>query len=204
MPRCSWPSTSWRTLAALVPRRSPCHCSHASTCIPGAGGYGALVASAGIGALAGSIVAARLNSARRPAVAAGFIFLAQVPLIVCLPLAPGLALATVMMALWGGFNMWANVTMQTAFQRWAPPDLLGRLGGLLLATSYGMFPISVAAAGLVARRYGPGTFFIVAGVILCATLLWALSQQAFRDFGTRPADEPSAQSVPADRAVAAP
>ena len=169
-----------------------------------AAGYGALIASAGIGALAGSLVAARFNSTRRPAVAAGCIFLAQVPLIVCLPLAPGLALAAAMMALWGGFNMWANVTMQTAFQRWAPPDLLGRLGGLLLATSYGMFPISVAVAGLVARRYGPGTFFVIAGVILCATLLWALSQQAFRDFGMRPADEPSAQSVPADREAVAP
>ena len=37
----------------------------------GAGGYGALIASAGIGAVAGSLVAARFNSAQRPAVAAG-------------------------------------------------------------------------------------------------------------------------------------
>ncbi|HUC26913.1 MAG TPA: MFS transporter [Streptosporangiaceae bacterium] len=167
----------------------------------GAGGYGALIACVGIGALAGSLAATRLNRARRPAVAAGLIFLAQVPFMVCLLWAPGLAVAATMVALWGGLNMWANVTTQTAFQRWAPPDLIGRLSGLLLVTSYGMFPISVALAGLIVHRYGPGPFFILAAVALAATLAWALSQQAFRDFGMRLAAEPSAQSVFPDPAV---
>ena len=170
----------------------------------GAGGYGALIASAGIGALAGSLAAIRLNRTRRPAVAAGFVFLAQVPLMACLPWAPGLGIAAALLALWGGLNMWANVTTQTAFQRWAPPDLIGRLSGLLLTTSYGMFPISVALAGLVAHRYGPGAFFLLAAATLAATLAWALSQQTFRDFGTRPAAEPSAQPVSPDRAAVAP
>jgi predicted MFS family arabinose efflux permease len=170
----------------------------------GAGGYGALIASTGIGALAGSLAATRLNRVRRPAVAAGLVFLAQVPLMLCLPLAPGLAIAAAIVALWGGLNMWANLTTQTAFQRWAPPDLIGRLSGLLLTTSYGMFPISVALAGLVVHHYGPGAFFIFAAVTLAATLAWALSQQAFRDFGTRPAAEPSAQPASPDPAAVAP
>lgn len=68
------------------------------------------------------------------------------------------------MALWGSLNMCANVTTQAAFQRWAPPDLIGRLSGVLMTTSYGMFPISVALAGVVARRYGPDAFFILAAV----------------------------------------
>jgi len=170
----------------------------------GAGGYGALIASAGIGALAGSLAATRLNRARRPAVAAGLIFLAQVPLMLCLPWAPGLVVAAAILALWGGLNMSANVTTQTAFQRWAPPDLIGRLSGLLLTTSYGMFPASVALAGLVAHRYGPGAFFIFAAVSLAATLAWALSRQAFRDFGMRPVAGPSAQPASPDRAAVAP
>ncbi|HTZ94652.1 MAG TPA: MFS transporter [Streptosporangiaceae bacterium] len=170
----------------------------------GAGGYGALIASVGIGALAGSLAATRLNRARRPALAAGLVFLAQVPLMICLPWAPGLAIAAATVALWGGLNMWANITTQTAFQRWAPPDLLGRLSGLLLTTSYGMFPISVALAGLVVHRYGPGVFFIFAAVTLAATLAWALSQQAFRDFGMRSAAGPSALSASPDRAAVAP
>jgi MFS family permease len=162
----------------------------------GAGGYGALVAGFGVGALTGSLVATKLNSIGRPAVAAGLIFLAQVPLMGCLPWAPGLIPAVAMMALWGGLNMCANVTTQTAFQRWAPPGLIGRLSGLLMTTSYGMFPVSVALAGLVAHRYGPGAFFILAAVAVGATLAWALSQQPFRNFGTRSAAALSARSGP--------
>jgi predicted MFS family arabinose efflux permease len=156
----------------------------------GAGGYGALIAGAGLGALGGSLVATRLNGLRRPATVAGFIFLAQAPVMVCLPLAPNLVLAWVAFALWAGMNMAANVTTQTAFQRWAPPSLIGRLSGLLLTTSYGMFPISVALAGLIVHRFGPASFFILSAVTMSATLGWAQSQRAFREFGTTPATEP--------------
>lgn len=153
----------------------------------GAGGYGALVAAFGIGALAGSLAATKLSRFRRPAVVAGLIFLVQAPLIICVPLAPALWLAWVLIALWGALNMSANVTTQTAFQRWAPPGMIGRLSGLLLTTSYGMFPISVALAGFMVHRFGPGSFFVVSSVTIASTLVWALSQRAFRDFGTRPA-----------------
>ncbi len=157
----------------------------------GAGGYGTLVAGFGIGALAGSLIATRLTKPWRPAVAAGLIFLVQTPLIACLPWAPDLAVAATLLVLWGGLNMWANITTQTAFQRWARPDLIGRLSGLLMTTSYGMFPISVALAGFVVHRLGPGAFFILSAVTIAGTLCWALSQQAFRDFGIRPAAEPA-------------
>ncbi len=92
----------------------------------GASGYGILIAGFGVGALAGSLAAARMGTPRRPAVAAGLIFLIQVPLIAVLPWVPALAAAVLTLILWGGLNMWANVTTQTAFQRWAPPDLIGR------------------------------------------------------------------------------
>ncbi len=153
----------------------------------GAGGYGSLIAGFGIGALAGSLVATRLNRFRRPAFGAGFIFLAQTPLMIFLPLAPDLALAWVMIALWGGLNMSANITTQTAFQRWAPPGMIGRLSGLLLVTSYGMFPVSVALAGFVVHRFGPGSFFLLSAVTMAVTLVLALSQRAFREWGTQPA-----------------
>ena len=170
----------------------------------GAGGYGALIAGFGIGALTGSLLATRLSGARRPAVTAGLMFLAQVPLMACVPWAPVLIVAVTMMSLWGALNMCANVTTQTAFQRWAPPDLIGRLSGLLMTTSFGMFPISVVLAGFVAHRYGPAAFFILAVVTVAATLAWALSQQAFRDFGMRPATALPALSESPDRAAAAP
>jgi MFS family permease len=161
----------------------------------GAGGYGVLVAGFGLGALGGSLAATRLTAFRRPAVAAGIIFMAQTPLMLCVPWAPDLPFAWVMLAAWGGLNMSANITTQTAFQRWAPPSLIGRLSGLLLVTSYGMFPISVALAGFVAHRFGPGSFFVLTGVTMAATLVWALSSQAFRDFGTKAAFDPMARAA---------
>jgi predicted MFS family arabinose efflux permease len=82
----------------------------------GAGGYGALVASLGAGALAGALLASRLGARRRPAVAAGLVFLVQAPLIAGLRWAPGLVAAAAMLTAWGALNMWANVTTQTAFQ----------------------------------------------------------------------------------------
>jgi predicted MFS family arabinose efflux permease len=156
----------------------------------GAGGYGVLVAGFGLGALAGALAATRLSALRRPAVGAGLIFLAQTPLMIGLPWAPDLPFAWVMFAAWGGLNMSANITTQTAFQRWAPPSLIGRLSGLLLVTSYGMFPVSVALAGCVVHRFGPGSFFVLSAVTMAATLVWALSRLEFRNFGTRPAFDP--------------
>jgi MFS family permease len=158
----------------------------------GAGGYGLLVAGFGFGALVGALAATRLSTLRRPAVGAGLIFLAQTPLMIGLPWAPGLRFAWVMFAVWGGLNMSANITTQTAFQRWAPPSLIGRLSGLLLVTSYGMFPVSVALAGFVVHRFGPGSFFVLSAVTMAATLVWALSRPAFRAFGTRPSFDPAA------------
>jgi hypothetical protein len=101
-----------------------------------------------------------------------------------------------MFAAWGGLNMSANITTQTAFQRWAPPSLIGRLSGLLLVTSYGMFPVSVALAGFVVHRFGPGAFFVLSAATMAATLVWALSRPQFRDFGTRSAFDPVAGDRP--------
>jgi hypothetical protein len=105
--------------------------------------------------------------------------------------APGLAPAVAIMVLWGVLNMWADITTQTAVQRWAPPSLVGSLSGLMLTTSYGLFPVSVAQAGFAVHRAGPGAFFILSAIAVAATLAWALTQQAFRDFGARPAPHPA-------------
>ena len=159
-------------------------------------GYGVLIAAFGIGALAGSLAAARFSHARRPAIPAGLMFLAQTPLMACLPLVPDIGVGFAMLAVWGVLNMWANVMTQTAFQRWAPPEMLGRLSGLLLTASFGMFPVSVALAGFVSHRYGPSAFFLLAAVTVGATLIWALSCRSFRDFGMAAEPDRAATSEP--------
>jgi hypothetical protein len=80
-------------------------------------------------------------------------------------------------------NGFGNVVMITAFQRWAPPDVLGRLTGLLMLASFGVFPISVALAALVVHDLGPAPFFPLAAAALAAAVLAGLSQRTWRHFG---------------------
>jgi hypothetical protein len=80
-------------------------------------------------------------------------------------------------------NGFGNVVMITIFQRWAPPDLLGRLTGLLLTTSVGVFPISVALAALVVHGLGAAPFFPLAAATVAIPLLAGLTQRTWRDFG---------------------
>jgi hypothetical protein len=71
----------------------------------------------------------------------------------------------------------------TVFQQWAPPNLLGRLSGLLALTSFGIFPVSVALAALVVRDFGPAPFFLLAAASLAVAIVVALTQKSWRDFG---------------------
>ena len=80
-------------------------------------------------------------------------------------------------------NGFGNVVMITIFQRWAPPQLLGRLTGLLLTTSFGVFPISVALAAVVVHRLGAAPFFPLAAVTMTIALLAGLSQRTWRNSG---------------------
>jgi predicted MFS family arabinose efflux permease len=168
----------------------------------GAAGYGMLVACFGAGALGGALLAAQRRPRRRPVMMAGVMFLLQAPLIAGLALAPDLAVAVAIVVLWGILSMWAGVITQTAFQRWAPPAMLGRLNGITLTTSYGMFPLSVALAGLIVHRLGPDAFFVLAAVLMAVSQSWALSQRIFRDFGVRPDQNPALAS--GDRVAAGP
>lgn len=102
-----------------------------------------------------------------------------------------------------------TVMMATAFQRWAPPGVMGRLAGLLTLASLGVFPVSVALAALVVHSFGPALFFPLAAATLAAALLAGLSQRTWRNFGAitptgarRPdAGLPSTASTSTDTAV---
>jgi predicted MFS family arabinose efflux permease len=149
----------------------------------GAGGFGALIAAFGAGALAGTIFAGQAGRARRPAVLGSFVFLAEAAALAAVPYAGSTVTVGAVLLAVGAANGFGNVVMITAFQRWAPPDLLGRLAGLLTLASLGVFPVSVALAALVVRSAGPAPFFPLAGAMLAAAILAGLSQRAWRSFG---------------------
>jgi predicted MFS family arabinose efflux permease len=149
----------------------------------GADGYGGLVAAFGAGALLGTVAAGQAGRVRRPAIAGSAAFLAQALFIAVVPYLGGTIPAGAALAAVGVLNGFGNVVMITIFQRWAPPDLLGRLTGLLLTTSFGVFPISVALAALVVHGLGAAPFFPIAAVTVAIPLLAGLTQRTWRDFG---------------------
>jgi len=77
-----------------------------------------------------------------------------------------------------------NLIALSAFQRWTPPNLLGRLMGVLLLASLGVFPLSVLLAGMLLGALQPRGIFVAAGALLALALIGALSQPEWRAFGS--------------------
>jgi MFS family permease len=149
----------------------------------GAGGYGALLACIGFGTVAGTLGSARATRLRRPAIAADLAFLICAAGITAIPFLgglPGAAAAALVLGVGAGFG---NTVMITLAQRWAPPELLGRVMSLVMVCAIGFFPITTVLTGLLVRVLGPPPFFVIAGGILAVAVLGALSQPSFREFG---------------------
>jgi hypothetical protein len=97
------------------------------------------------------------------------------------------------LAVFGALNGFGNVITITALQRWAQPQLLGRLMGLVLLASFGIFPVSVALGGIVVHDFGPAPFFPIAGALLGTAVLGGLTQRSWREFAaTDPTPGPQA------------
>jgi hypothetical protein len=90
------------------------------------------------------------------------------------------------MAVFGLSIGFDNVVSVTLIQRWAPPELLGRVWGLLLLAAAGSFPVSTFVAGLLARHLGPVAVFPITGALIALAMVFGLAQREFREFGTGP------------------
>ena len=161
----------------------------------GATGYGGLIAALGAGAVAGTLLAAQLRRSRRPALVASFAFLAQGACIAAVPFLGGPLPAVAPIVLFGVLNGFGNVLTITAFQRWAPSELLGRLTGLVMFASMGVFPVSVLFGAAVVRTLGPAAFFPMAAGIVAVAVLAGLTQRSWRTFGApEDGDQPASAS----------
>jgi predicted MFS family arabinose efflux permease len=155
----------------------------------GAGGYGALIACLGTGAVIGTLAAARGGRTARPALVAGCSTLItglSMTLVPFLGGLPGAAAATFVL---GASNGFGNTVFFTLLQRWAAADLLGRVMSVVMLAALGTFPISVAVSGVLVRQIGPSLFFPVAGSMIAVAIVGALSQREFRYFGSAPPPE---------------
>jgi predicted MFS family arabinose efflux permease len=149
----------------------------------GASGYGLILAAFGAGALLGALVAGQIRPPRRPGVAGVLAFQAVAVCILVTPyLGSTLGVAGVMVVN-GATVSFGNVLCFAAFQRWAPPALLGRATGVVTLGIFGVYPVSVALGAIFTRDLGITSFFIFSAVTLTAAVLFGLSQRAWRDFG---------------------
>lgn len=163
----------------------------------GAGGYGALIACLGTGAVIGTLAAARGGNAGRPALVASGSFLVEAVAVAFIPFLGGLPGAAAAAFVLGACNGMGNVVFLTLVQRWAPPRLLGRVMSVIMLAGLGSFPLSVAVSGVLVHRLGPSPFFPVAAATVAVAVLGAMSQREFRDFGWA---EPPAAKLGAESA----
>jgi predicted MFS family arabinose efflux permease len=149
----------------------------------GAAGYGALLACLAAGGVIGALAAARTAGLRTPVIFASLVFLVDGAAITLTPYLGGEAGAAAALFVVGATNGLGNVTFLTVLQRWAPPAMLGRIMSAIMVCAFGSFPLSVVITGLLVRHLGPTMFFPVAGGLVVVTMLAALTQREFREFG---------------------
>lgn len=158
-----------------------------------ASGYGALSAAMGAGLLLGTITASSMPAARRPFFVSSLVLLPTVPLIAALPYLGGLLVTVIILILAFILIAIGNLLLITGFQQWAPPELLGRLTGVLMLASVGMMPVSTLVAGLVIGLVGPTAYFPLDAATVAIATIAQLTSRTWRHF------EPTSGTPPGRR-----
>ncbi|HKT39124.1 MAG TPA: MFS transporter, partial [Ktedonobacterales bacterium] len=147
----------------------------------GAEGFGLMISAFGVGALTGTLIGATMGKLPRRALIALIFSLVQGVLVAVTPFTGGLTGAAITIAAWGVFNAMSNVLLITLLQQKLPKALMGRIMGAFGFANFGLYPISVAAGGVVVDRYGPEILFVITGVLLVLAIIYGLFQPELRN-----------------------
>ena len=145
-----------------------------------ASSYGIILAAWGAGALVGSIFAGMLGKQKHKGLTillAGLIVAASIAL---LPTG-GVIGAVACMLIGGVANSVIIVLLFTAIQLAIPRHLMGRVMGLLMFSSFGLYPLSVALAGVLSTQVGPAILFPFGGLLLGLVMVFGMTQRALRE-----------------------
>ncbi len=151
-----------------------------------AGGYGFLVSSLGLGALAGAVT---LAAASRSGPKTGFLRTAALALgimLILLGLQKSYWVSLVLLALAGWAMIVFNASANTSLQISTPDHLRGRVMSLFSLVFVGFSPFGSLYAGGLARLLGAGPTFVLSGAIV-VVLLAAVSRG--RSAGKRSASQ---------------
>lgn len=141
----------------------------------GAPGLATLDGAITIGILAGSFLVARSGSS-----APGLKFLwgltAFGVTLGALALAPGLAVAAVLLVLTGVANMWSYIPMQSIVQTAPPAAMRGRVISLIASLNRVLLVAGIIAAGVVLESSGTSVLFAASGALIFVAALggWTL------------------------------
>lgn len=147
----------------------------------GAQGYGLIMAGFSIGALVGGILSGMLGGLKKKGLVALLVIFVMAAMIALLPYSGGVVGAIICMVISGIANSISNILLITVLQIIIPRHLMGRVMGLLMFTSFGTYPISVALAGVLTSQLGATILFPFSGLLLSLSILYGLSQKALRD-----------------------
>jgi MFS family permease len=153
----------------------------------GASGYGLILAATGAGTMLGALIAGQTRPPRRPGVTSLLAFQIGGA---CTLAAPFIGSTLGVAAVMAGDSMmvgFGNVFVLAAFQRWAPPALLGRATGVLMLGAFGVSPVAVALGAIFTREFGAASFFLFAAATLTGAIIYGLSQESWRELGVAPA-----------------
>jgi MFS family permease len=146
----------------------------------GANAFGFILAGWGAGALLGSVFAGMLGKNKYK----GWLtLLGGLIVSAALGLLPtwGVIGAVICMFIGGVANSGVTVLLFTAIQLAIPRHLMGRVMGLVMFSSFGLYPVSTFLMGLLAVHFGPALLFPICGVALTLVMLFGMTQKALRE-----------------------
>lgn len=146
----------------------------------GASGYGLLMATFGGGSLLGGLLAGMLGQVRRRGMLMLILIMALAVWYSFVPFSGGLFAAALLIGSAGLTNGILNVLAFTLMQHQAPRHLLGRLMAVLMVATLGLYPFSVAIAGVLTSRLGPAILFPISGAMMLAAALFGWLQREVR------------------------
>jgi MFS family permease len=147
----------------------------------GANGYGIMLAVFATGELVGALSAGGLGHLPRRPVLILFLQIGEGVTFAALALCGNFPAALVVLAFAGILNGLINVMYLSIIQELFPRYLMGRIWGVIMFATYGVYPLSVALGGVITERMGPQFIFIASGVILTVAAVIGLVQPALRE-----------------------
>ena len=145
-----------------------------------ASGFGFILAGWGAGALIGSILAGMLGTFKHKGLLILLGGLIMAAMFALLPVGgvPGAVVCMLVAAIASsGFSVLFITTVQLTI----PSHLMGRVMGLLMFSSLGLYPVSTTLAGVLATHFGPASLFPLAGLVLAAVMLFGMTQHVVRE-----------------------